>query len=247
MATSIEATDNLIQSVKDSVETKIITTEGRDFSTRQIHAIPRPKDAEVSALELNTLSGIVDYLAANVDKLDKATLVLHIVSEREVLLRSALFGQNKQREVYARSTWKSLFTDEFQFDAYHEVEEFIIGLKTLFAPGTGVDDIIKVVGNLEQQASRTNTDDGFSQIVTSKRGIKVGNVEIQNPVTLAPFRTFREIPQPESPFILRLQGTGGDNPECALFEADGGKWRLDAINSIKTYFKSAGTEVSIIC
>jgi hypothetical protein len=33
----------------------------------------------------------------------------------------------------------------------------------------------------------------------------------------------------ESEFIFRMQS----GPRCALFEADGGKWKLDAMNNIK--------------
>lgn len=248
MGSTIKTTDKLIQAVQDSVKTEIINTEGRDFSTRTIHPIPQPRDAEVAQLEVNTLSGIVDYLNANVDKLNPESLVLHIVSHDQVLVRSAIFGKNKQREVYVRASWKTLFGDTFKFDKYVEVEDFIIGLKTLFVATDGVDGIVSIVGNLQQAESRTNADDGFSQTVMRQKGVTgVVRTEIKNPVELQPYRTFREVPQPTSPFILRLQGTDGDSPDAALFEADGGKWKLDAINSIKTYFKSAGVEISIIC
>jgi hypothetical protein len=70
----------------------------------------------------------------------------------------------------------------------------------------------------------------------------VSNTQVPNPIKLKPFRTFAEIEQPESEFILRLQ----DGPRIALFAADGGKWKLEAINSIKKYFQLMELGVPII-
>ena len=48
-----------------------------------------------------------------------------------------------------------------------------------------------------------------------------------------------EVDQPVSPFVLRLRGGGnGSLPSCALFEADGGKWRLAAIENVKAWLAS---------
>jgi len=49
-----------------------------------------------------------------------------------------------------------------------------------------------------------------------------------------PFRTFREVLQPASPFVLRVQaGAQGGLPTVGLFEADGGAWRLSAVEGIR--------------
>ena len=50
-------------------------------------------------------------------------------------------------------------------------------------------------------------------------------------LTLMPFRTFREVPQPESEFILRLDDKG----RIGLFEADGGMWKIEAKLNIEHY------------
>ena len=46
------------------------------------------------------------------------------------------------------------------------------------------------------------------------------------------FRTFLEVAQPESEFILRLDSNGQIN----LIGADGGAWKLEAVRSIAAYF-----------
>ena len=52
-------------------------------------------------------------------------------------------------------------------------------------------------------------------------------------VNMQPFRTFLEVEQPESVFLLRLDGNGN----VGLFEADGGVWKLEATRNISAYFE----------
>lgn len=84
--------------------------------------------------------------------------------------------------------------------------------------------------------------------MTARSGIaRVEEISVPNPVFLAPFRTFREITQPLSPFVLRMkQGREGGLPTVALFEADGGKWKLDAIQFIRDYLEGKIETVPII-
>jgi hypothetical protein len=51
-------------------------------------------------------------------------------------------------------------------------------------------------------------------------------------VSLKPFRTFLEVEQPESNFLLRV----GERIKIGLLEADGKKWVLDAKENIAGYF-----------
>jgi hypothetical protein len=79
-------------------------------------------------------------------------------------------------------------------------------------------------------------DDGVSQAIQAKVGVAtVATVQVPNPVVLAPFRTFVEVDQPESELIFRMQ----NGPRCALFEADGGAWKLTAMRNIKDYLHAA--------
>lgn len=50
---------------------------------------------------------------------------------------------------------------------------------------------------------------------------------------LQPFRTFIEVAQPESEFLLRLNDDG-----CiGLYPADGGVWKLEASRNVAGYFE----------
>ena len=48
-------------------------------------------------------------------------------------------------------------------------------------------------------------------------------------------RTFYEVEQPESEFLLRL----GDDGKVGFFEADGGMWKMTARKTIKEYLEKA--------
>lgn len=58
-------------------------------------------------------------------------------------------------------------------------------------------------------------------------------VQVKPRVALRPFRTFLEVEQPVSEFLLRLD----DDGNVGLFEADGGMWQQTAKASITAYFE----------
>ena len=92
--------------------------------------------------------------------------------------------------------------------------------------------LLKFTGLIQEEAVKKTGDDGVSQAVTIKTGVAtVGDAVVPNPVILAPYRTFPEIEQVESKFIFRMQ----EGPYAALYEADGGAWKNEAMRRIKEY------------
>lgn len=78
-------------------------------------------------------------------------------------------------------------------------------------------------------------DDGFTQKATVRSGIQVvDEVRVPNPVNLAPWRTFGEIEQPTSPFLLRL-AKGPQDPVVTLTIADDVTWRVNVVDAIWRY------------
>lgn len=93
---------------------------------------------------------------------------------------------------------------------------------------------------MTDEAVKNVSDDGLTQTINVRAGItRVGEVDVPNPVTLRPFRTFPEIEQPASQYVLRLRsgGKGGGPPECALFGVDSGLWEIEAIALIKSWLQ----------
>lgn len=201
----------------------------------------------VNALEVHTLSALKTYLDnPGVDLLDKSRLFLHVESPSVVNLYGPIGDDehNLNRNHYLSATTTH---DEYKFEHYVEHEQFIIGLMSRFDDTPERDALLLQVASIKDNEVVEVTDDTVSQKVNVQQGVHlVGTVRVTNPVTLAPFRTFPEVDQPESQFVIRLRRGGGGKPAVALFEADGGAWQLEAIDSIAAWLKANCPGVAIV-
>lgn len=217
---------------------KEVVIDGRTYAPGYLTEIKPSKSPVTEAICLCTLSGLVaSYVEA--DKNPDLSYLVHVTSESRVEIISDVFGPNRQRETYAVA---SPILDGFVFGRYTDLETFIIALQSQFVQDQTTAAILKLVGNIKDEKVKTTADDGVSQQVTARVGIsRVENVPVPNPVSLAPFRTFPNIDQPVSRFVLRLQsGAGsGTEPKVALFEADGGAWRNEAMANIQEFLNEA--------
>lgn len=199
-------------------------------------------DPEPAELETTTLTALVDYIKSGFDPKYEEKLLIHVISPSEVALYSELRA-DKIRENYM--ICKAMLPS-IAYGRFLDPEEFVIMLQTRFDQNDDCRLLLKVVGNVKDEAVKTVGDNGISQAVTIKTGIaQIDNVLVPNPVNLAPFRTFPEIEQPISKFIFRMR----KGPEAAIFEADGGAWRNEAMYKIYGYLgeQLAGIQnVSII-
>jgi len=203
---------------------------GRSYTNQALIPVKEPIS---SAIEIETLTGLIDYLQSNVDNLDHTKLMIHVADYRTVYLCSNLMGEFKQREYFIKVQKDPC---PFQFSRFIGLEPFIIGLQSQFVQDETTAAILKIVGNVQESAVVQFNDDGVTQQVTAKTGVAhLENVVIPNLVKLAPYRTFTEINQPASSFVFRMRSGKGEPPECALFEADGGAWENDAMSRIKLY------------
>lgn len=198
--------------------------------------IPRVYHAK-EMLTINTLSGFVNYVKSNLDREDDE-LIVHVKNEETVYLKG-LLNIDGSREVLAKA---SAIVPSFHFDYFHDMEEFNIALQSKFISLLEEDGdpelkddralLLQVVGNVAEKNVKQASDDGVSQAITINQGIaSQANVQIPNPVLLAPYRTFLEVDQPASQFVFRMK----DGPRGAIFEADGGAWRNQAIVNIREY------------
>ena len=116
-------------------------------------------------------------------------------------------------------------------------------LQSSFADKGDKEVLLQYTGLVRDEAVKTTGDDGISQKVTVKTGVaSVGEAIVPNPVILAPYRTFAEIEQPESKFIFRMK----EGPSAAIFVADGGAWKNDAILRIREYLQEQLKEIENI-
>lgn len=199
-------------------------------------------------LVVHTLSGFVDYVKANRDVLDLTDLTAHVVSPEEV----NLFGSLSQDEVptrmhVVRAAWAQAFNGwqsggletQFGFGKWLDPEIFLIGLQVNFEQSDERTKLLQIVSNLRNESVKTWEDDGISQSVAAGTGVKLGKeVPLPNPIWLRPWRTFRDIAQPASRYVLRGRGNNGQTPQLALFEAEGARWRFEAIQMIAEFLRA---------
>jgi hypothetical protein len=147
-------------------------------------------------------------------------------------LLSLLFGSFAQRRHFIEAQAK---TPEFRFCNWYDQESFIIAMQSKFLLTDHLSLVLSLVGGLNDGAVKTFSDDGITQTVQAKAGLaRVADVSVPNPVCLIPYRTFVEVEQPASKFIFRMK-SGRETPEMALFEADGGAWKNEAMKNIRDY------------
>lgn len=220
-------------------EELVVDIGGKKYSSKGLHLV-RETEAEPDTLKIFSLTGFVNYCEANRDELKLEDLVAQVVSPTRVDLLSKITGESKQRfrfvtaEAPVSSGRNSL---GFEFGRFLDKETLNISLQALFLDAHDRSRVLQLIGTVQDEATAQTKDDGVTQKVEVKAGINlIDRAEVPNPVTLAPFRTFSEITQPASPFVLRIK-KGAHGPEAALFEADGGAWQAQAIRDIGDYLK----------
>lgn len=223
-------------------DAQTVEKSGTVFSFVPMHPV-RDKVPDPPLLRVRTLEAVVDYLTSNRDKLDPETCLVHIAAPDTVEVLSKLFGDCHQRHAYLRADTP---TPHLKLDAYLPVEEQIIQLLQHFTDAGSRADVLKLLGNVETETVATERDDGVTQRVAARTGVVgVEDVKVANPVHLAPYRTFREITQPTSAFVLRLKKQGPAT-QAMLAEADGWAWHLNAVASIREWLKNRLTGWEIL-
>lgn len=198
----------------------------------------RLKQPDPAPLALGTLQSLADYAKSEIDFTfrEARTEFVHIEGPRAVSFGTGCFGPFAQRATLAKAVASEC---GFNFGRYLPHEQFLIGLMSQFEETPDRGRLAALLGSIKWEAGVTTADDGVSQQVTARKGIVLAaTVTAPQFFKLRPFRTFGEIEQPESVFLLRVQA-GADKPACAMLEeTDGGRWELEAVSKIKTWLKT---------
>lgn len=214
--------------------------------------VRKPKPYTPAAIVVATIAGLVAYVKANRDKLPLDELVCHVAGPSQVYLYGRCEDEETQyrRKHYLTADLRDMGEAGFSYNVFQASEDVIVGLQVAFEATPERDELVALLGSIKEATVRESVDNGYAQEVTARAGAAfVTNVKVQNPVLLRPYRTFREVEQPESPFIVRLRaGDEGKRPSVALFPADGGAWKLVAIARISEWLlvNLAGTGVAIV-
>ncbi len=209
----------------------------------------RPHVPSPDAVSVPTLEAFAEYCKANRDKAPLGDCVALVRGAGSVALLGPLGAPSDDfvRHGYCHA---AAGIDEHPWGQYMPPEDLVVWLQTRFVDEDtdDRDDVLALVGGLRDSKVREDTDDSYSQKVTTSAGvIGMAETKVENPVLLAAWRTFPEVDQPPAPFVLRFRsGSEGERPTGALFQADGGKWRLDAMASISKWLRGSLPEELVV-
>ena len=112
-------------------------------------------------------------------------------------------------------------------------EEAQIALRTRFQETPDTLYAMKLVSDISLGAKVIYNDNGIATTITTQKGVALQtNEQIRPLVKLRPYRTFQEVEQPESIFLIRVSDRG-----ISFIEADGGMWKLSARETVKKFLE----------
>ena len=240
-----EAIEKIESLVKEGLG-KIVDIDGRKYSTSSLSLIQH--DPQPKALEVHGLQGIVDFIEKTFSPEQKKTLIVSVTCPTGVVVYDSLNPETMSRKAYVRAALDPT-ENSFPFGRFMDNEEFLIGLKSRFKKTKDQETVLAYASKITQGASVMNVDDGVAQSTTINKtlsGALKENAVAPSIVSLQPYRTFREVAQPESEFIFRMKASGDKLPACSLHEADGGAWKLVAIENIAKWLRSKMADVTVI-
>lgn len=216
------------------------------FSTKPLLQVKADASPMIPAISVVTLSGFADLVLAKLENAEyPGNFLIHVQDEGTVTLKVKLSDEYGRRLTLVKA--QPVPFDRFKFGQWLSQEEFAIAIASLFADSPDKLYVLNMASILTNDASTTGEDDGFTQRVNVRAGLRMKESTTLKPrVDLAPFRTFPEIQQPISQFVLRAKCDGTGSPYLMLVEADGGRWKIDAIAEIKKAMEAFELGIPII-
>jgi len=208
-------------------ENKTYDINGKTYSDNRLHLIEDERYYR-SEVEFSSLDAIVKMIKTEINDYT-GPVFIRIKDHKNV----DVFTRPDDRE---HRLWPySATCVDAEFKAgWRSQDEAIIEIRSRFIPTEDSEYLINLISRINNDEGVKTEDNGVSQTVVVKKGVSLAATEAIKPrLILQPFRTFREVPQPESEFILRLN----ENGNVGLFEADGGIWKMEAKDNIKVYFE----------
>lgn len=209
-------------------ENKTYEINGDAYSEKELVRIP-PYVARPARISVTGLDSIVKLVRNELDMFENLPVFIRVDGARSVSVFTTYDGDMARDDLYEAKCDVPGFRDGFR-----GLEAAIIELRSRFAPGEGVDYLLDLLSRMCTENGVTTRDNGVCQEVEARQGISLkALVQIKPRVALRPYRTFLEVEQPESEFLLRVDAEEG----VGLFEADGGMWVQTAKQRIAAYFE----------
>jgi hypothetical protein len=217
-----------IEKIEQMSAPSIHEFEGQVFSNQQLvhvmHKKPMPR-----CIDLTGLDSICKMVRNETEHVGMK-IFIQVKDYKSVTVFTTLDKDEDRQYLYkCIADTPAVTTDRFM--AY---EKAVIELRSLYIPNDGTQYLLQLLSSISNESKVISSDNGVTQQVEVRSGIALNSmVKIEPRVTLQPFRTFVEVGQPESEFLLRIN----DHGEIGFFPADGGVWKLEATRNVAAYFE----------
>ncbi len=222
-----------IEHIQKTARPQIITVDNNTFAVDMdgcAHAI-RPTIDHPKTLSIHSLDALVKLVRTEAANMD-APLYITVPDHRTVLC----FGQPQPEARYFRQVYyEANATDVPGWNEKAQLgfEEAQIALRTRFQETPDTIYAMKLLSDICCGAKVVYNDNGIATTVTTQKGVALQSNESVRPIiTLKPYRTFQEVEQPESIFLIRVNERG-----ISFTEADGGMWKLRARETVKAFLE----------
>lgn len=220
---------------------RVIEHEGRGYSPSPMYEI-KPEVYQVdstSVITVATLDGVIEGVELlQSEEHANSTFSIVVESPTTVTVISDL-NERLHRSLFLRS---DIFRED-HIGEFLDAKMFIIWLQYGFVKSPERLRVLNFLSRVKVESSEEVIDNGVSQKVVTKQGVAdFGWEYIPNPITLRPYRTFPEVEQPASDFVMRVES----GFRYGLFSADGGMWKVEARKNIANYLKESLPNIKIL-
>lgn len=186
----------------------------------------------VQEIRLNSLDAMVKFVTSEAVRLTDSILYLTVPDHLTV---KCFTSPGKECKNLRMALYEAKATDVPGWAEKMQLgfEEAQIALRTRFQHTNDVEYAQKLLSDITTGCKVTYNDNGVATTIVTQQGVALqGKTTIRPIINLRPYRTFQEVEQPASDFLIRV-----NDRYITFIEADGGMWKLAARETVKAYLE----------
>lgn len=220
-----------IDRITDLARPFTMEADGHKFCSKALLEV-KAEEFSPTVYEVDTLDALVKLILTEGLTMGRR-LYVRVDSARKVTVTTT-YNNGELRNPYLRFPLYEAVSDVpgVTIGNLMSQERAIVELQSLYGATPDRDYLLDLLSRIDVNEGVSSVDNGVTQEVNVRTGAVLKQATPVRPIVqLQPYRTFLEVEQPVSDFLLRVSKEG----EPTLFEADGGAWKLEAKRSIAAY------------